>query len=162
MIFNYLKIAWRNIVKQKLFSLINITGLAVGLAVCMMIMLYVAHEMSYDRFHKNASRIITPQASLNINGTTLNMESTNFTTGPYIKTNEPVVDDYSRTFSYFKNITVFNPVLPQDKFSEEKLLFADPNFFNFFTFNLISGQGSHLLERPFTVVLSKTMAHKYF
>ena len=56
MIINYIKIAWRNLTKQKLYSLINISGLAVGLAVCMMIMMYVAHEISYDRFHKNAAR----------------------------------------------------------------------------------------------------------
>ncbi len=70
MILNYIKIAWRNLAKQKLFSFINISGLAVGLAVCMMIMLYVAHEMSYDRFHKNADRIFSPQAHIKVGGNT--------------------------------------------------------------------------------------------
>jgi len=73
MIFNYIKIAWRNLTKQKLYSLINISGLAVGLAVCMMIMMYVAHEMSYDRFHKNADRIFMPNAQIKSGGNTMNM-----------------------------------------------------------------------------------------
>jgi putative ABC transport system permease protein len=68
MIFNYIKIAWRNLTKQKLYSLINISGLAVGLAVCMMIMMYVAHETSYDRFHKNADRIFITQAAIKQGG----------------------------------------------------------------------------------------------
>lgn len=162
MIRNYLKIAWRNIVKQKLFSLINITGLAVGLAVCMMIMLYVAHEMSYDRFHKNASRIFIPNASIKINGNALNMDYTSFTTGEYVKENEPAVEDYSRAFSYHNTTIVSVPTAPEAKFAEKNLLFADPNFFTFFSFQLLSGQPEHLLDRPFTVVLSNDMAHKYF
>ncbi len=159
---NYLKIAWRNIVKQKLFSLINITGLATGLAVCMMIMLYVAHEMSYDRFHKNASRIFIPNAAIKINGSTLNMDYTSYSSGPYVKENEPAVEDYSRTFGYHNTVVAYNPAAPQTKYAEKNLLFADGNFFTFFSFKLISGQPAHLLDRPFTVVLSKDMAQKYF
>ncbi|MGN6181276.1 MAG: ABC transporter permease [Mucilaginibacter sp.] len=162
MIRNYLKIAWRNIIKQKLFSLINITGLATGLSVCMMIMLYVAHEMSYDRFHKNASRIFIPNASIKINGNNLNMDYTSYTTGPYVKDNEPAVEDYSRAFSYHNTTVVSVPTAPEAKFAENNLLFADPNFFTFFSFPLLSGQPEHLLDRPFTVVLSKDMARKYF
>jgi putative ABC transport system permease protein len=162
MIRNYLKIAWRNIIKQKLFSLINITGLAVGLAVCMMIMLYVAHEMSYDHFHKNASRIFIPNASINVNGNQLNMDYTSYSSGPYVKESEPNVDDYSRTFGYHNTVIAYNPAIPQTKYSENNLLFADANFFSFFSFKLLSGEAGHLLDRPFTVVLSKDMAHKYF
>jgi putative ABC transport system permease protein len=162
MIRNYFKIAWRNIIKQKLFSLINITGLATGLAVCMMIMLYVAHELSYDRFHKNASRIFVPNAQFKLNGNTLNMDYTSYTTGPYVKENETAVEDYSRVFSYFNTIVVNTPTANETKFAEKNLLFADPNFFNFFSFQLLSGQPEHLLDRPFTVVLSKDMARKYF
>src|SRR6202000_1672379 len=134
MIRNYLKIAWRNIIKQKLYSLINITGLASGLAVCMMIMLYVAHEMSYDHFHKNASRIFIPNASIKVNGNTLNMDYTSFSSGPYVKENEPVVEDYSRTFGYYNTVVAYNPATPQAKYAEKDLLFADANFFGFFSF----------------------------
>ena len=62
---NYLKISWRNLIQNKVYSFINITGLAIGLAVCMLIVLYVGHEYSYDRFHKNAERIFSVNQKLN-------------------------------------------------------------------------------------------------
>src|SRR5579871_3019351 len=140
MIKNYLKIAWRNLVRQRLYSLINISGLAVGLAVCMLIMLYVAHEHSYDRFHKNADRIFRPIGEMKVNGMNFGMAYTSFVTGPIIKQSQPTVEDYMRTLVYFKPVVVSNPSNPDHKFTEKDLLFADAGFFNFFSFKLISGQ----------------------
>ncbi|MDB5124595.1 MAG: macB 19 [Mucilaginibacter sp.] len=152
MILNYIKIAWRNLAKQKLYSLINISGLAVGLAVCMMIMMYVAHEMSYDRFHKNADRIFTPNVPMS------------YASAPLIKQNQPLVEAYMRTLPYFNEnpVVVSDPSSPAKKFAEDKLLFADPGFFTFFSFKLLSGSASDVLSKPFTVVLSRDMAKKYF
>ncbi|HEY8784510.1 MAG TPA: ABC transporter permease [Mucilaginibacter sp.] len=152
MILNYIKIAWRNLIKQKLYSLINISGLAVGLAVCMMIMMYVAHEMSYDRFHKNADRIFIPNVPMS------------YASGPLIKQNQPFVEEYMRTLPYFNEnpVVVTDPSSPAKKFAEDKLLFADPGFFNFFSFKLLSGSAGNVLSKPFTVVLSRDMAKKYF
>src|ERR1700761_4471735 len=107
MIINYIKIAWRNLVKQKLYSVINISGLAVGLAVCMVIMMYVAHEMSYDRFHKNADRIFTPAAHIKLGGNTMNLNVMSYASGPLIKQSQPTVEDYMRTLPYFNQ----NPVV---------------------------------------------------
>ncbi len=162
MILNYLKIAWRNLIKQKLYSLINISGLAVGLAVCMMIMMYVAHEMSYDRFHKNADRIFRPMASMKIGGMQLNIENFSYASGPIIKQSQPTVDAYMCTLPYFKQVIASNPATPDNKFSEDNLLFADESFFKFFSFKLISGSADDVLKKPFSVVLSKAMADKYF
>jgi putative ABC transport system permease protein len=162
MIFNYIKIAWRNLTKQKLYSAINISGLAVGLAVCMMIMMYVTHEMNYDRFHKNAERIFKPMASLKMNGMQLNMMNFSYPSGPMIKQSQPTVGAFMRTLEYFNPVTVSSPSAPTEKFSEEKLLFADANFFSFFSFKLLSGSVSNALRKPFSVVLSKDMADKYF
>lgn len=162
MIFNYIKIAWRNLVKQKLFSLINITGLAVGLAVCMIIMLYVSHEMSYDRFHKNGERIFKPQAQIKSGGMNMNIEFMSYAAGPMIKEKQPAVEAYMRTLAYFKPVVASNPIAPDNKFAEKNLLFADPGFFSFFTFKLRSGSVKEALKRPFSVVLSKDMADKYF
>src|ERR1700750_674254 len=125
MILNYIKIAWRNLVKQKLFSLINITGLAVGLAVCMMITMYVAHENSYDSFHTNAGRIFRPQASIKMGTTTVNLSYTSFATGAIIKDRQPAVKDFVRTMEYFKPVIVSSAENPGAKYSESKLLFAD-------------------------------------
>jgi len=162
MILNYLKIAWRNLINQKLYSLINISGLAVGLAVCMMIMMYVAHEMSYDRFHTNASRIFKPQAFIKMNGTTVNMAYMSYAAGSIMKQNQPAVADYMRTMAYFRQVIASNPATPDHKFSEDGLLFADAGFFNFFSFKLLSGNASNVLNKPFTVVISRDMAKKYF
>ncbi|MCQ6956887.1 ABC transporter permease [Mucilaginibacter sp. JC4] len=159
---NYLKIAFRNLQKQKLYSLINITGLAVGLAVCMMIMLYVTHEMTYDRFHANAKRIYKLQASINIGGNVMNMNYMSYASGPLVKQSQPGVESYMRTLDYFKPVIVSNPLTPETKFKEEKLVFADPAFFNFFTFNLKAGTAGDVLSKPFSVVISQDMAKKYF
>src|ERR1700733_4194865 len=164
MIFNYIKIAWRNLTKQKLYSIINISGLAVGLAVCMMIMVYVAHETSYDRFHKNADRIFMPNAQIKSGGNTMNMAYMSYASGPLIKQNQPLVEAYMRTLPYFNEnpVIVSDPSSPAKKFAEDKLLFADPGFFNFFSFKLLSGSADNVLNKPFTVVLSRDMAQKYF
>jgi len=162
MIFNYIKIAWRNLVKQKLFSLINITGLAVGLAVCMMIMMYVTHESSYDRFHVNADRIFSPRMEFTTGGTTVNLAHTSYAAAAIIKQRQPVVKDFVRMMAYFKPVVASNPEKPESKYSEKKLLFADENFFSFFSFKLISGNARNVLDKPFTVVLSEDMAKKYF
>jgi putative ABC transport system permease protein len=162
MIKNYIKIAWRNLTRQKLFSLINISGLAIGLAVCMLIMLYVAHEHSYDRFQKNADRIFIPVAQLKMNGSTMNLDYMSYAAGPLISQGQPTVQGYLRTLGYFKPVIVSNPASPNRKFSEKKLVFADAGFFNFFSFRLLSGNASNVLNKPFSVVISQDMAKKYF
>ena len=162
MIVNYIKIAWRNLINQKLYSLINISGLAIGLAVCMMIMLYVTHEMSYDNFHKNAKLIFKPQAKIKIGGNTMNMAYMSYATGPLVKQSVPAVKAYMRTLGYFKPIVVNNPATPNIKFSDSKLLFADAGFFNFFSFKLLSGSAADVLSKPFSVVITRDMATKYF
>jgi ABC-type antimicrobial peptide transport system permease subunit/AraC-like DNA-binding protein len=160
---NYIKIAWRNLVRQRLYSLINISGLAVGLAVCMLIMLYVAHEHSYDRFHKNADRIFKPYAQMKINGNTMNLDQMSYASGPIIKQSQPVVEDYMRTMRYFmSSVVISNPSQPERKFAENKLVFADAGFFSFFSFKLLSGQASQVLSAPFSVVISQAMSKKYF
>jgi putative ABC transport system permease protein len=163
MIRNYFRIAWRNLVRQRLFSLINISGLAVGLSVCMLIMIYVAHEHSYDRFHKNADRIFKPKGQVITDGPSTSLNPMTYVSGPILKQSLPVVEDYMRTMNYFgPAVVVSNPKLPGRKFTEDKLLFADAGFFNFFSFKLLSGQGSQVLSRPFSVVISKDIAKKYF
>jgi putative ABC transport system permease protein len=160
---NYFKIAWRNLVRQRLFSLINISGLAVGLSVCMLIMIYVAHEHSYDRFHKNADRIVKAYGQIKMNGNTYGIDQMSYVSGPIIKQSLPVVEDYMRTTRYFTSVVlVSNPSRPDQKFAEDKLLFADAGFFNFFSFKLLSGQPAQVLSKPFSVVISQDMAKKYF
>jgi putative ABC transport system permease protein len=162
MIKNYIKIALRNLIRQKLFSLINISGLAIGLAVCMLIMLYVAHEHSYDRFHKNADRIFLLTEHLNMQGQEVNMEHMSYASGPMIKQSMPNVSGFMRTRKPYKPVIVQEPGKNGAIFSEKNMLFADAGFFNFFSFKLSSGSSSTLLNNPFSLVISQDMAKKYF
>jgi putative ABC transport system permease protein len=162
MIKNYLNVALRNLTRQKLFSLINISGLAIGLAVCMLIMLYVAHERSYDSFHKNADRIVTLRAKIVMNGDDRISENFSEATAPSLKDELPAVENYAASFKYFLPFVVNNPSTPQAKFNEDNLLYVDAGFFKFFSFKLISGQRGNVLSKPFSVVISRNMAKKYF
>ncbi|GAC1300569.1 MAG: ABC transporter permease [Mucilaginibacter sp.] len=125
-------------------------------------MMYVAHEKSYDRFHKNAALIFSPFAQIKTGGNTMNMQYMSYASGPLIKQNQPTVEAYMRTLAYFRSVIVNDPSAPGQKLSEDKLLFADPGFFNFFSFKLLSGTAGDVLKRPFTVVISQDMAKKYF
>jgi putative ABC transport system permease protein len=162
MLKNHIKIAFRSLSRNKGFSFINITGLAVGLAVCIMIMLYVTHEMSYDNFHKNGKRIYNLRASIKTGGNIMNMASLSYAAGPIVQQNNPVVESYMRTLVYFRPTVVSNPKSPENKFSESKLLFADAGFFDFYSFKLLAGQASEALKAPFSVVISRDIAKKYF
>jgi putative ABC transport system permease protein len=162
MIRNYIKIAWRNLVRQRLYSLINISGLAIGLAVCMLIMLYVAHEHSYDRFHKNAKQIYMLTDHLKMQGQEINMEHMSYISGPIAKQTAPGVAAYMRTRSVYKPAIIENPIKKGTYFSEPKVMFADAGFFGFFSFNLISGNPANVLTKPFSLVISQNMAKKYF
>jgi putative ABC transport system permease protein len=162
MIKNYIKIAWRNLLRQKLFSLINISGLAIGLAICMLIMLYVVHEMSYDKFHKNAKQIFKLTEHLNMQGQEVNMENMSYASGPIIRQNESNVSGYMRTRKVYKPVIVESPGAKGARFSETKMLFADTDFFSFFSFKLVSGSPSAVLNKPFSLVISQNMAKKYF
>jgi putative ABC transport system permease protein len=162
MIKSYFKIAWRSLTRQKLYSLINISGLAIGLAVCMLIMLYVAHELSYDKFHLNAKRIVALNEHIKIGGQEINLEHTSYASGPIIKQSIPGVAGYMRTRKVFKDVVVESPLATSSRFSESKMFFADADFFSFFSFKLLSGNASNVLTKPFSLVITRGMAKKYF
>jgi len=162
MLKNYFQIAWRNLVRNKVYSSINIVGLAIGLAVCMLIMLYVAHESSYDRFHKNAERICWIQGKIKIGNDSILIPGMGYAAAPVTKATEPSVESFVRLITDDRNTLIQNPESPSHRFAEDKFLFADSNFFSFFSFPLIQGKKQQVLQNPFTVVISKKIAEKYF
>ncbi|RFZ84476.1 ABC transporter permease [Mucilaginibacter terrenus] len=162
MIKNYIKIAFRNIIRQKMYSAINIGGLAIGLGVCITIMMYVSHEMTYDRFQKDGERIFGLQAALNMGGNKMNVAYMSYATGPVAQQTQPGVESYLRTMLYYKPLVVTMPQSPQQKIIEQDLLFADAGFFDFFSYKLLAGSKKDVLIKPFSVVISKNMANKYF
>ncbi|HVX52809.1 MAG TPA: ABC transporter permease, partial [Chitinophagaceae bacterium] len=159
---NHCKTAWRNLVKNPVFSAINIMGLAIGLTVCMLIMVYFEHEKSYDSFHKNAERICWVQSKLKFGNDSVFIPAISFVSGPMVKHGSPLVEDYMRLKHQGKNTLVQNPQSASLKFTEDQFYFADKDFFNFFSFSLLKGSPKTVLNKPFTVVLSSKAAARYF
>jgi len=160
MLKSYLLIAWRNFRKHKSFSLINVAGLAVGMACFILIMLYVQYELSFDRYHANADRIyrVVAQQPGNIFLGTDHFAVTPAILGPTLKQEFPEVME-STTLDDFNNV-LFN--VGDKRFYENGIFLADPGIFKIFTFPLLQGDPQTALSEPFTIVLSETMAHKYF
>ena len=162
MLRNYFVIAWRNLRRSPVFSFINISGLAIGLAVCMLILEYVEHENSYDKFHANADRICWIQAKLKLGGDSFNTSMIDYNLAIQAKQQSPVVEGFVRTRKEFTDAIVQNAASPSVKFAESKFLFADSNFFHFFSFKLLLGDKDKVLANPFSVVISQRTAEKYF
>src|SRR5947207_7570221 len=154
---NYLKTAFRNLRKNKLYSAINIFGLTVGLAACLLIGVYINHELSYDKFNVNADRIVRATMEYKFSGTVNTTATTGTKVGPQFKRIFPSIEEYVRTF------ISHNVIQTEDKiFDEPRILYADPSFFKIFSFHFIKGNASTALDAPDKIVLSRSMAKKYF
>ncbi|MBX7153001.1 ABC transporter permease [bacterium] len=162
MVLNYLKIALRNLFKNKTYSAVNILGLAIGIASCVTILLYVQYELSYDRFHQNAHRIYRVTESILQNGVG---ETSATTPIPFAKTfaedHPDKIEAYTRLFNFSApSLTLESS--PDRRFNEKRLFFADPGFFKVFSYKLKRGEAATALEQPNMIILTETMAEKYF
>jgi putative ABC transport system permease protein len=155
---NYLKIAFRNIIKQKLYSLITVIGLAVGITCCLLIMLYVEQELSYDRFYPNADNIYRVGHTV-IRPTRTGISAASPTPlAPALKAEYPEIEHITRI--YFDSQVLFE--YEEKQIYEENVIYADPAFFDVFPFPLLKGDPSHLLDTPQSMVITASMAEKYF
>ncbi len=155
---NYIKIALRNIFRYKGYSIINVLGLAMGMASVLLIILYIADEFSYDRFHKNAKDIYRVGSYGNIG----DMEFKGTTTpAPLAKA---LMDDYDEVIYATRFLEGINTVITykNQSFFETKYLYADTNFFKVFSFLLIKGDPETALKEPHSMVVSESTAKKYF
>lgn len=159
MLKNYFKTAWRNLMKNKFYSFINIAGLSVGLCVGMLILLWVQDEYSFDNFHSKAKDIYRLENRVGTGNSTQIWTSTVAPIGKIIKTQLPEVKDYVRiTGNYF-----FSAFRNGDKvFKENNTIMADPTFFTFFDFPLIKGNKTNPLPTINSVVLTESSARRYF
>jgi len=154
---NYLNTAVRNLTKNKLYSSINIFGLAIGLASCLLIGVYILHELSYDKFNIDADRIVRATMEYRQAGTVNKTATTGTKPGPQFTRTFPSIENYVRTF------ISHNVVKSADKtFDEPKILYADPAFFKIFSFKMIEGNAATALDAPDKIVITKSMATKYF
>ena len=159
MIANYLKVAVRNLMRNKTFSAINILGLAIGIACCMLILLYVQDELSYDRHHENADRIFRLATNVKVAGAMRQVAMTPFSTGPALVEDYAEVIEAVRFLSADERTLVGNQL---DHFYERGVLFTDANVFHVFDLPLSKGEPQTALLEPYSIVLTEEMARKYF
>ncbi|HMK17723.1 MAG TPA: FtsX-like permease family protein [Chitinophagaceae bacterium] len=154
---NYLKTAFRNLGKNKLYSGINIIGLTIGLAACLLIGVFINHELSYDKFNANAERIVRATMEYKRAETVNTTATTGTKVGPQFKRTFPAVEEYTRTFISHGIIKYGEKI-----FDEQRILFADQPLFKIFSFNLVEGDALSALDAPDKIVLTRSMAQKYF
>ena len=158
MIQNYLKIAIRNLLRNKVFSAINIVGLALGIATCLVIMLFVYDELSYDRFNEKADRIFRVVFKASINDGKINEANVMPPTAQVLK------NDYPEVLAATRLRTSGSPeiVYQNKKFKEHSFASVDANFFDVFTLPLLKGDAKTALREPNTAVITQDFAKKYF
>ena len=157
MVKNYLKIALRNILKNKVYSLINIIGLSIGISTCILISLYVINQESYDSFNKNANRIYRATMVYRFGGVTNRTAYTGTKLLPAFERNFSEVESGVRMYST-NTIVKFK----DEVFEEPDFTYADSTFFKVFSFKLIQGNPKDALSKPFSVILTSSAARKYF
>ncbi|MET3499319.1 putative ABC transport system permease protein [Mucilaginibacter rubeus] len=158
MLRNYIKIAWRNLIKHKVFSVINIFGLATGIAAFWLISLYVVDEWSYDRYNLKADRIFRVVQHGTWNGGKFNLAVTSPPYAPALKNDYAEVEDAIRIDAEGGGKITYG----EKQINEGAMLFTDKGFFNLFTHHFLSGDPNTALTKPQSIVLTKTLSEKIF
>src|SRR5687768_17222080 len=155
---NYLKIAIRNLWKNKGFSTINILGLAIGIATCLLITLYVLDELSFDRYHEKSDRIYRLNVDLRFGG-----GEQKFAVGP-----DPLAFTMVELYPQVENAVRFRGYgsyvvkKGNQNIKEERIIFVDSTLFDVFTLPMIAGEPRTALAAPYSVVITESIAKKYF
>jgi putative ABC transport system permease protein len=155
---SYLKVAWRNLVRQKGYAFINIFGLAVGLAACMLVYLFVRQELNYDRFHERADRIFRVAMEAATPEKTTRDAGTQFPMVHALRKDYPEIERATRIFFPSTGLIEAN----DKSFTRERIAFSDADLFRIFTFPVLRGQAGDLLADPRSLVLCETAARRYF
>lgn len=156
---NYLTIAYRTLLKNKIFSVINILGLSIGMAACLLILYYVKYELSYDQFNKNLPELYRLRYErANQGADKVNFASACPAAGSAMKKHFSEVENVGRIYKT-EGIISYNNDL---KFNEKDIFYGETNIFKMFSFDLVKGDTAKLLDEPNTVVLSESTVKKYF
>ena len=158
MLKNYLLLAVKNFRKQKMFSLINIFGLTVGITCCLMIFLFIINEFSYDKFHKNGKDIYR---IMRVGNLASEKKIIPWVSPAYAKA---LMTDYPADIIKTMRVQPDNDLVTYNNisFNEKKIYLTDTNFFNFFSFRLLKGNPSTVLSDPLSIVMTASAAKKYF
>src|SRR4030095_15431418 len=149
MLKNYLKVALRNLWKSKGFSAINIIGLAIGLATCLLIMLFVIDELSYDRYNKKADRIYRLDGDIKFGGNHFVLAVATDPMGPTLKKDFPQVEQYVR----FRNRGGLLVKKGNENVQQENVIYADSTLFDVFTLPMLDGNPQTALREPNSLVI---------
>jgi putative ABC transport system permease protein len=156
---NYFKTGWRNLLKNKFYSFINIAGLTIGLAIGILILLWVQDELSFDTFHKQAANIYRLENQVGTGSSVQIWSVTNAPIGTEAKNKLPQVKDRVRIAgNYFYSAYRYGDKI----FSENKALFTDPSLFSIFDFSLVRGTNANPFPEENSIVITETTARRYF
>lgn len=158
MLQNYLKIALRFMMRQKGFSIINLSGLTIGITCTLLIVLFIQDELNYENFHKDRDRTYRLGFRGRLEGKELNSAQTGTPVSKALQQDIPEVESTLRIASW----ATFPVRYLEQAFTEEKMLLADSNFFNFFDFRLIQGHPDSVLDKSGKIVITESAARKYF
>lgn len=156
---NYLKIAWRILIRNKANTTINVIGLGLGFSLSMLMMIYVWHQLSYDTFHRNYNKISRLIIDVNMpDGNSVNGPFTAGDIAGFVKEGVPGVEAICRIYDE----GLLEVLVNEQRFPDQNLLWADPDFFLIFDFPLISGNAHTALSEPNTMVITRKLSERYF
>ncbi len=158
MIKSYFTIGWRNLLRNKGFFAINITGLAIGIATCFIIMLFVVDELSFDQYNEKADQIVRVILKGKVNGEIIKEAVTPAPVASTLKSEFPEVEQGTRLRNFGSPKIVYKNTI----YRYSKLAFVDPNFFSVFTLHFLKGNPATALTEPHTIVITQEDALKYF
>lgn len=158
MLTNYIKIAWRNLQKDRFYSLLNIIGLTIGVTCGLLLLLYVTDELSYDKYHTNASRIYRIASQIREPDKSFGWTSTQAPVAKTLKQEYPFVENYVRFFPYGR--LTFKQ--GEKRFYEDDIYAVDSTVFDIFSYKFIEGDPKTALNQPGNIVLTQRIAQKIF
>jgi putative ABC transport system permease protein len=162
MIKNYFKTAWRNMMRNKTSSFINVSGLSIGLACALMIVIYIQNELRYDKFHKDADRIFQVVLNGNMNGQEFWAGNIAPPVGAALTNNIPEIESYTRFYKPNDIVVRYEENGRSEFFTEKNILAVDSNFLQLFGFKILEGDATTALMKPGSVVITESIAKKYF
>jgi putative ABC transport system permease protein len=155
---NYLKIAFRNLFRQKTYSFINIFGLALGLAACILVGLYIYQDFNYDNYHQNGDKLYRVSIKTIAPNGTDHTAQTPALVAPNLEQNFPEIDKISRIFFSSKDLIAYE----EKKFYEEDIVFADEDFFEMLSYKTLQGNPAEFLKKENSIIITRKIAEKYF
>jgi putative ABC transport system permease protein len=159
MLKSYLTTAWRNIRKNKIFSFINVIGLSIGMAACLLILQYVNFELSYDQFNTNIGDVYRVSNDRFQNGKLIQHGTITYSgIGKAMQNDFPEVVDHARVEPFGKQIISYE----KKKFGDQQMFFVDNSFLSMFSYPLVAGDRNSALVKPHTVVITEAAANRYF